>query len=240
LRPLLQIDGAPELVILNWDDPEPPDGRSGLINHAIRHARGRYLAFLDYDDVLYPEAYELLIERLRSTAVAIAFGGIYISEVDVYEAFLRIRRKSFPFNGINLFDLFTQNFCPVHSFVLDRSKISPQQLFFEPLMNRNEDYDFLIRICAQYPSDFSLVKTYIGTYYHKNDGSNTILTESASTPHHYSAWQNAESFVEARRRTTPVSAEVQRMLGLPLVTDLTVRGLLDQRYNQPRVVTTEA
>lgn len=229
LRLPLRIHGAPEVTILNWMEEEPPDGRSALLNHAILHTRGRYIAFLDYDDLIYPEAYELLIGRLLSGDAAIAFGGIYTSEIDVFEDFLQVRRKVYLFIGTNLLDLFEGNFCPIHSFVVDRSRIAPQQLFFDPLLSRAEDYDFLIRICAQYRSDFSLSKTYIGTYYVKNDGSNTILTESSSTPHLLSDWLDAESFIEGRRRITPVSADVQRMLGLPSVTPgLTVRRLLEQ------------
>lgn len=220
------IDGAPELKVLNLTEPEPPDARSGLINLAFQNAKGRYLACLDYDDLIHPEAYELLIGQLRSADAAIAFGGIYISHVDVFDDFLRIESKSYPFNGSNVIDLFRGNFCPIHSFVLDRSRISKQHLYFEPLMNKNEDYDFLLRICAQYPSDFSLIKTYVGTYYLKTDGSNTILTASASTPANIAAWQYAEAFVDARRKTAPVSTEVQRMLGLVPDATLTIHALL--------------
>ena len=229
LTQLLKIDPGLQVTVLNWEEKEPIDGRSALLNHGINHAQGRYLAFLDYDDVLYPEAYTMLTERLRATQAAVAFGGIYISEVDVFETFSYIKAKKFPFSWTNLTDLLRQNFCPIHSFVLDRTMISAQHLFFEPLMNRNEDYDFLIRICAQCHSDFSLAKTYIGTYFLKNDGSNTILTESSLQPHQVSAWHDAESFIEGRRRTTPVSADVQRELGLRPVPHLTVRDLLNQR-----------
>jgi hypothetical protein len=63
------IDGDDEvtLTILNWDQAEPKDARSELLNLGLRSARGRYLSFLDYDDVLYPEAYELLVSRLKES-----------------------------------------------------------------------------------------------------------------------------------------------------------------------------
>jgi Glycosyl transferase family 2 len=234
LAPLLSIDDAPTVTILNWDQREPQDARSALINLGIQAARGRYLAFLDYDDVLYPEAYEMLICRLRKTGAAIAFGGISVRDVQVFDAYLRTMNRTFPFSGTGLLDLFSGNFCPIHSFVIDRSRIAVQHLFFEPLMTKNEDYDFLIRVCAQYPADFSLVKTYIGAYNTKTDGSNTILTESSSTATRFGSWRDAESFIEGRRRTTPVSAAVQRTIGLKPVPEITVHGLLArERPNRP-------
>jgi hypothetical protein len=231
LAPLMELGNAPEIKVLNWDETEPADGRSALLNLGIQEASGRYLAFLDYDDVVYPEAYELLIGRLRATQVAIVFGGICACEIEVFDAYYYVRNKTFPFIGQNALDLLRRNFCPIHSFVLHRTKIAERHLFFDPLISRNEDYDFLIRICAQYPSDFHLVNTYVGAYYMKTDGSNTILTESASTAERVAAWEDAESFLEGRRRITPVSTVVQSGLGLNPVSGLTVRRLLDENSN---------
>ena len=61
LAPMIDSDDEVMLTILNWDQAEPADARSELLNLGLRGATGRYLAFLDYDDVLYPEAYELLV-----------------------------------------------------------------------------------------------------------------------------------------------------------------------------------
>lgn len=53
------------------------------------------------------------------------------------------------YKGDGLLALLRQNFCPIHSFVLDRSKVDPEDLYFDQTMWRDEDYDFLIRICAR-------------------------------------------------------------------------------------------
>jgi glycosyltransferase involved in cell wall biosynthesis len=228
LAPLEGFENARQIKVLNWNENEPPDGRSALINLGIKNANGRYIAFLDYDDVLYPEAYELLIGRLRTTQAAIAFGGICANRIEAFDAYCYVKNKTFPFIGNNVLDLFRRNFCPIHSFVIDTTKIAREDLFFDPMISRAEDYDFLIRLCVKYASDFELSTTYIGAYYLKNDGSNTILTETATTAERVAAWEDAESFLEGRRRVTPVSAAVQRALGLDPVQGLTVRRLLDR------------
>ena len=227
LAPLLAIDKTIGMTLLNWQNSEPVDARSPLINLGLRSAQGRYVAFLDYDDTIYPEAYELLVTQLNTSKTAIAFAGICVKVVDDYSKYWLVREKKFPFNGKNVLDLFRENFCPIHSFVIDRSIIPDQMLFFEPLMNRNEDYDFLIRLCSQYSSNFSLMDKIIGDYYVKTDGSNTINTEWVRIEDGPAAWDRAEAFIEQRRCITPVSADVQQALGLAFQPNLTVRELLD-------------
>lgn len=227
LAPLLLIDHPPHLSVLNWEHPEPADARSVLLNLGLGRGKGRYVAFLDYDDTLNPEAYRLLVGQLRRGGAAIAFGGVGVKISDVYSEFHYPREKRFPFDGSGLRDLFRRNFCPIHSFVIDRRRIPLAFLYFDPGMTRAEDYDFLLRICAQFPSDFTLVKTIIGEYFIKTDGSNTINTEWAYNDARNAAWQVSENFLEQRRRMTLVSFDVQRMLGLDPLPDLTIRRLLD-------------
>jgi hypothetical protein len=227
LVPLLSIENSPRLSIVNWPHPEPADARSVLLNLGLGSGEGRYIAFLDYDDTLNPEAYELLVGQLRRGGAAIAFGGVSVKISDVYSEFDYTREKRLTFEGSGLCDLLRSNCCPIHSFVIDRQRIPPAYLHFDPAMTRAEDYDFLLRICAQFPSDFTLTKTIIGDYFYKTDGSNTINTEWAYTDARHAAWQVAEDFLEQRRRITLVSFEVQRQLGLEPLPDLTIRRLLD-------------
>ena len=223
----MEIDGEIGLTLLNWPHAEPSDGRSALANLGFEAAQGRYLAFLDYDDTSYPEAHRLLIGRLRAGPAAVAFGGICWKIMDRDSGFPYAVAKQCPFKGSRLRDLFVGNFCPIHSFVIDRTRIPRQFMFFDPLLTRAEDYDFLLRICSQYESDFSLVGTIIGDYCIKTDGTNTINTEWRPSPDGSAAWVEAEAFLEQRRRMTPVSTSVQRLLGLPPRSNLTIRDLLD-------------
>jgi hypothetical protein len=65
-----------------------------------------------------------------------------------------------------------------------------------------------------------MVKTIIGDYYYRDDGSNSIMMQSTRA-------LDTEAFLEGRRRITPVSLSVQRSLGLNPDPELTVRQLID-------------
>jgi hypothetical protein len=90
-----------------------------------------------------------------------------------------------------------------------------------------EDYDFLLRICARYPSDFGLLKTRIGEYYYKTDGSNSV-PYGGMTAAHVSSYEMVSAIIEMRRRTTIVSPAVQSRNGMaPPQQGMTIRGFLD-------------
>lgn len=201
-------------VVSNFDRPDPLDGRSTLINIGLRASdKGRFFAFLDYDDVIYPDAYQVLIGNLLASDSAIAFGGITCKTCHVSDAAMVAVSRVRIFKGDSLLDLFRDNFCPIHSFVVDRSKTSEADLFFNERLHRAEDYDFLLRFCAKYQSDFSLIDTVIGDYYFKGDGSNTTdlnpTTEDRSAP-----WRYAGEYVNLQKRFLILSPAVEKSLAL--------------------------
>ena len=229
LGSLLSLPNAPNLTITNWETPFPKDARSELLNVGLAAATGRYLAFLDYDDVLYPEAYEILIGRLRESSAAIAFGSVRIVYANVYRKFMHATRENRnPFCGRDLRDLFRSNFCPIHSYLIDRSVVAPNILSFDTSMTWEEDYDFLLKICAQYPSDFASRGNVIGDYYYKNDGSNSVPVNGHLSDVRTLEYERVKDCIELRRRTTVVSPVVQRQLGLDgPANSMTIRSLLD-------------
>jgi hypothetical protein len=216
LGPLLEGRDAPQLAIVNLTDPEPADARSVLLNLGVQNVTGRYLAFLDYDDVLYPEAYEMMIRRLKDTGAGIAFAKVRVMRVDVYDEFFYTKERVIPpFSGSDLLDLFHNNFCPLHSYVIDRSQVPAEMLNYVTTLTREEDYDVLLRICAAHLSDFTLIETDIGDYYYKTDGSNTVPVrgglEGEARLHFI---REIKTAIETRRRGTIVAPAVQKSLGI--------------------------
>lgn len=228
IAPLFQIPDAPELVVLRYDEPTPQDARSALINLGFAAATGRYVAILDYDDLLYPEAYRMLAARLEKTGAAIAFAGIGIRRVDVHADFTHINSAAVPFKGATLRDLFRQNFCPIHSFLVDRARVPASELRFEPMMTIEEDYEFLLRICAACPSDFGLIQTVVGEYFYKADLSNTIGMNTSLSDEMMARVRDAQAFNAARRGLCLLSVDVQQSLGLePFDPRLTISRFLE-------------
>jgi hypothetical protein len=231
LAPMLSLPEAPTLKILNLEQPVPKDGRTLLLNMGLQAAQGRYVGFLDYDDLLYPEAYRTIVPRLRATDAAIAFGAVRVVSGDVYPQFIRVASEvKDPFGpGERLVGLFKGNFCPIHSFLLDRHRIDQQDLVFDPVLTWKEGNDLLLRLCAKYPSDFALIKTKVGEYYYKTDGSNSGAAESIQSAAQRRAYAMVSAVIEARRRATIVSPRVQSEHGIvPPESGITIRRFIDR------------
>lgn len=185
-------------TIVNVDAEEGLDIRSRLLNVGIQKLAYRYFAFLDSDDYLYGSAYEYLIKEIVQSGVAIAFGNIVRKDVRAFDDFVYTRNRfSDQFRGSGLKDLAIDNFCPIHSFVIDRAVIEPADIRFAEELDRLEDYEFLLRICAKYSSLFSSRSRYVGVYNWHLDGraSNQFAQDEEKAQANRVAWNKARRHV---------------------------------------------
>lgn len=220
LDPIRAIEPAVPIHVLNRTEPEPRDARAALLNLGVRAGQGRFLAFLDYDDVIYPEAWRLLIAELNEGGAAIAFGGIVNTDVSRAGIVPVTRFKRRVYAGEGLARLLRSNFCPLHSFVLDRTRIPPADLVFDETLGALEDYDLLLRICARHPSSFRLKDRIVGEYLFKDDGSNANPLARGGTA---ADWGDVLTEIERRKARLVLSPAVLRQLGDP---PQTVAGFL--------------
>lgn len=229
LAPLLALPDAPELVLCNWEAPTPRDARTELLNMGLQAATGRYIAFLDYDDTLFPEAYDLLMSRLNDSGASIAFASVRTVGADMHADFVHVSKHvPAPFSGSGLADLFRGNFCPIHSYLIDRAGLPEGLLHFDTSLVWEEDYDLLLRLCSAVKADFQALPHVVGDYYFKTDGSNSIWSESMLSVEKAQAYEDVAARIEMRRLLTVVAPAVQRPLlaGDP-DPELSIRGLLD-------------
>ena len=230
LCPILSLPDAPTLNMINWQQAEPADARTELLNFGVSVCTGQYVGFLDYDDVLYPEAYELLVGRLETTRAAIAFASTRVMGADIHEGFVYAHSQITPtFHGESLRDLFRANFCPIHSYLIDRSKLVRDELSFDTTLTWEEDYDMLLRLCSAHRSDFGLLDKVIGDYYYKTDGSNTVPHSTPPSAQRVAEYERVSAMIEVRRRTTVIAPSVQEQLGFASSDPrLTIRGALNR------------
>ncbi|MFS1523017.1 hypothetical protein ACL7TT_02710 [Microbulbifer sp. 2304DJ12-6] len=167
--------------VINFHDNLVHDARSKLMTvgmNAHIESENRYLAFLDYDDYMYSHAYSVLINSLGKSKAAIAFATVEMAKVIALKDYEFIYEISLPFQGANKIDLLKENFCPIHSYIVDTTRIDATELYFQSDMTRLEDYEFLLRIAGCNPCDFSQLGVKIGCYIMRNDGSNSTPTEA--------------------------------------------------------------
>jgi len=175
-RKLPWREGAYPKVKRYDSTPENPDLRSLMLNESLKDVKQGYVAFLDYDDVLFPHAYSTLLERLSKTGANATFGRVYSMKMEMPSGRILRRDKTYTY-GQSYSDFFTHNHAPLHSFMLDLSKIDLGNLHYYGDMKYMEDYYMTLQIFTEEGSDWESLKdeNFIGDYIHRiGDMSNTL------------------------------------------------------------------
>ena len=154
---------------------EHPDLRARMLTKSLQQVRTRYAAFLDYDDLIMSHAYCWMIERMQKTNKAVAFGRVFSTTFDSQTGLFKDRRCEFTY-GQSYQDFLRVNHAPLHSFMLDLSKVETRNLVFNDDQKFLEDYFLTLQLFTEDNADWdSLAKnTYIGDYLHSTDHGNTL------------------------------------------------------------------
>jgi len=142
-------DAGPNVSVINHEQSR---GRSEAMNSGVRAAKSKYVAFLDDDDLYYPEHLHTLAAA-ASTAKAPAW------YTDAVSAFLRIgpdgnyqTEKRLRLLGDD-FDrelLLVDNYIPLTTLLVERDAFLDAG-GFDPKFDLFEDWDFLIRLSDRGP-----------------------------------------------------------------------------------------
>lgn len=231
LAPYRAIDPSVEIVVVPYARRDgPSDARSALVNAGIAKAGGRYIGVLDYDDTLYPDAYETLVHELLASGCAVACGGIAVkgvatsAAVPLGIAYARMGRLF----GRGLIDTFRHNFCPFHGMLFDRARIAAEDLRLDEGLPIFEDYEWQLRLGARYPVSYAMIDRVIGDYRYRDDGSNTVAMRHEADERKRNLWRQWAEDIEARRTRIEVAPAIQARLGMdPVRPGLSIRQLLD-------------
>lgn len=86
LQVLVVNDGGPSVreIVSSFNDPrltllERKDnrGKAASLNQALQYARGRYVCYLDDDDLYYPHHVGRLVETLETSSCGVAYSDLY-------------------------------------------------------------------------------------------------------------------------------------------------------------------
>jgi hypothetical protein len=149
--------------------------RSLMLNKSLQEVGTRYAAFLDFDDLLMPHAYEWLLWRLRTTGKAIAAGRVFSTSYDSGSQMLIERKRDYQY-GYSYDDFLTVNIAPLHSFMLDLSQLNVADLKFFEDQRFLEDYFMLLQLVTRRNTDWKGLSqdVYIGDYVRFDDNRNTL------------------------------------------------------------------
>ncbi|SFT29117.1 glycosyltransferase [Methylobacterium sp. yr668] len=185
------------------------DLRSRLLNEGANTAETRYIHFLDYDDILYPNAFEVLIGALKRTSASIAFGGITSTFYETVGPTPYVTHKRREFVGDSRYELYVRNFCPLHSFVIDTARCDKTDIRFDESMSALEDYNFLLNFVAKYNSDFSQINTIIGEYFRREiDTIRSAGLDYPDTSIRLSRLEAAREMINQRKREISTSVRL--------------------------------
>jgi glycosyltransferase involved in cell wall biosynthesis len=149
-------DEVVEAVIRQLDDPrirytrlEPNQGKAAARNAGIRAARGRYLAFLDDDDVYFPDHLESLVRVLAQGQYKVAYAGT--RAVLGHREGISFVREEELFVWNEAFDrdkLLSKIFLTSCTMMLDRAVLARTGLFID--LHFSQDWDLWLRCAREY------------------------------------------------------------------------------------------
>jgi len=154
---------------------ENKDLRSTMLNESLRKIKTRFAAFLDYDDLLMCHAYDYLIAKLFNTGKAVAFGRVYSTTFNYTTGEFLLRSRAYEY-GESYDDFLRNNHAPLHSFILDVSKLNLNRVIYHNDQRYLEDYFLTLQLFAADNCDWNGLKEchYIGDYIHSVDREHTL------------------------------------------------------------------
>lgn len=144
-------------------------GLAAARNTGIRAAAGKYIAYLDDDDLFYPQHLEMLVTFLEATSFKVAYSDAYRAHQELRDGKYEVTGRDLPYSFDFDYDrILVRNYIPVLCFVHEKSCFQDVGLFDESLKVL-EDWDLWIRMSRKHK--FAHVKQVTCEFSWREDGS---------------------------------------------------------------------
>lgn len=148
VRPLLQ--SRIEAGHLRYFLHSQNKGLAATRNTGLREARGQYIAYLDDDDILYPQHLKTLLTAFRDPACFVAYADSYQAEQIVENGVLTTVSRNVLFRDeFNADRLLVQNYIPVQC-IMHRRECLDTCGYFDETFRSHEDLEMWLRYSRLY------------------------------------------------------------------------------------------
>jgi lipopolysaccharide biosynthesis protein len=188
-------------------DSKNKDLRSKMLNESLKEVKNRYIAFLDYDDLLFSTAYEWLLKRLYVSNKAIAFGRVYVAQYDNHLQRILLREKTYEYGGTYR-EFLDINHAPIHSIMLDLSKLDISKIKYYDNQIYLEDYFLTLQLVKENNTDWEGLKQnyYLGDYIHNKDNSQTLAITSLEEKQKII---NSKNYIKSEKRICKLKKSIK-------------------------------
>jgi glycosyltransferase involved in cell wall biosynthesis/Flp pilus assembly protein TadD len=144
-------------------------GLAAARNTGIKSATGKYITYLDDDDIYYPNHLEILVNYLESSNYKVAYTDAYRAHYERENSRYVLKTKDLPYSSdFDCDRILTGNFIPVLCFMHEKKCLDDVGLFDETLTS-HEDWDLWIRMSRKY--EFGHIKKVTAEFAWLMDGS---------------------------------------------------------------------
>ncbi|MEN6386358.1 MAG: glycosyltransferase, partial [Phycisphaerales bacterium] len=162
------IDSAAEKIEIKYITHGKSKGPSAARNTAICSAEGKYITYLDDDDIIYPNHIQTLADFLENSEFKIAYTDAYrILQKKENDSYITISKEIYHSQDFNREYFLIASYIAVQSIMHEKACLDKTG-FFDETLTTHEDLDMWIRLSHWF--DFAHIPQVTSEFYEKDDG----------------------------------------------------------------------